>query len=230
MSADAAQHHSPEQIEAIYTRLAIVYDAWTWMLERKGLHAALDHADIRDGESILEVAVGSGQVFREVLRRNRNGRNVGVDLTDAMLRKTRRKALRTGVPFVLECADARRLPFGDASFDLVLNNNMLGLLPRSEVEPVLAEMKRVLRPGGRLVAVLMSRPRHRLPRWIYQLGVGRLGAWSDVDLGAFTRVFGRVEHAMVTQLGFPSEILCARRTAGQPATAATARPGSSSPA
>ena len=186
---DASRRTSPRRIEAIYTRLAIVYDAWTWMFERKGLQVALDRAEIRDGESVLEVAVGSGQVFREVLRRNPAGRNVGVDLTDAMLRKTRRKALRTGVPFALERADARRLPFADASFDLVLNNNMLGLLPRSEIEPVLAEMMRVLRPGGRLVAVLMSRPRRRIPRWIYQLGAGRLGAWADVC----RRRLGRVE-------------------------------------
>lgn len=114
---------------------------------------------------------------------------------------------------MLERADARQLPFADASFDLVLNNNMLGLLPRAEVEPVLAEMMRVLRPGGRLVAVLMSRPRRRVPRWIYQLGAGRLGAWTEVDLDSFAAVFGRgrVEHEVVTQLGFPSEILCARK-------------------
>ena len=78
-------------VVAIYSRLAFIYDAWTWMTERKSLRVALSRAAIHDGEAVLEVAVGTGLVFREVLLRNRSGRNVGIDLTEAMLRRTRRK-------------------------------------------------------------------------------------------------------------------------------------------
>jgi ubiquinone/menaquinone biosynthesis C-methylase UbiE len=198
---------------AMYTRVAAIYDAWTWLLERRSLLAALDRAAIRDGEAVLEIAVGTGLVFREVLRRNPSGRNAGIDLTEAMLRRARRKAERAGVPFSLEVGDARRLAFDDASFDVVLSNNMLGLLPPADIAAVLRAARRVLRPGGRLVLVTMLRPERRAPRWIYQLGAMRLGGWSDVVLEPFVRAAGLedVRREVVTQLGFPSEILSARR-------------------
>lgn len=199
-------------VAAMYTRVAAVYDAWTWLLERRSLLAALDRAAIRDGEAVLEVAVGTGLVFREVLRRNPSGRNAGIDLTAAMLRRARRKAERTGAPFSLEIGDARRLAFGDASFDLVLSNNMLGLLPPADIAAAVREMRRVLRPGGRLVLVTMLRPAHRLSRWVYQLGAVGLGGWSDVVLEPFVRDAGLedVRREVVSQLGVPSEILSAR--------------------
>src|SRR5262245_48527929 len=80
---------------------------WTWLTEGRSLAAAMETAAIRDGEAILEVAVGTGVVFRELLRRNPSGKTVGVDLTPEMLRRARRKAERTGVPFTLQQADAR---------------------------------------------------------------------------------------------------------------------------
>ena len=113
----------PADLAVTYGRLAPVYDAWTWLTERKSLRVALDRAAIRDGESILEVAVGTGFVFREVLRRNPSGRNVGIDLTDGMLRRARGKAERTGVPFELVLGDARRLAFPAETFDVVLLNH-----------------------------------------------------------------------------------------------------------
>ena len=199
----------------MYTRLSTVYDVWTWMFERSGLERALELADITDGESVLEVAVGSGYAFREVLRRNGSGRNVGTDLTDAMLRKTRNKAKRTGVSFELEQGDARDLPFDDASFDLVLSNNMLGLLPPEDATRVVHEMARVLRPGGRMVLVVMTTPEQSLSRWVYRLGAMRLGGWAhiDVELGSLVRACGLddTHGEVVTQLGFPSEILLARK-------------------
>ena len=204
---------SSEQIATIYTRLAAVYGAWTWMLERQSLQRALTLAAIVDGESVLEVAVGSGYVFREILRRNASGRNVGIDLTEAMLRETRCKVARTGARFVLQQGDARSLPFDDASFDLVLSNNMLGLLAHADAERAVREMLRVLRPGGRMVLVTMVSPHRRVPRWIYRWGAMRLGAGADVAVESIVRACGiaDVYRELVMQLGFPSEVLCARK-------------------
>jgi ubiquinone/menaquinone biosynthesis C-methylase UbiE len=80
-------NRSGEQLVATYSWLSIIYDAWTWMLESRSLQLALALAQIRDGSSVLEVAVGSGQVFHDILRRNPSGRNVGTDMTPAMLGK-----------------------------------------------------------------------------------------------------------------------------------------------
>jgi ubiquinone/menaquinone biosynthesis C-methylase UbiE len=200
-------------IAAIYSRLAFVYDAWTWVTETKSLRLALARADIRDGEAVLEVAVGTGVVFRKVLLQNPSGTNVGIDLTEAMLRRARRKAERTGVPFTLAIGDARALTFDDGTFDVVLSNNMLGLLARKDVPRVLEEMHRVLRPGGRLVLVSMACPDHRLSSWFYKVSVNWLGAWSDLHVEPFVRETGfeNVEREVVKQLGIPSEILIAQR-------------------
>ena len=162
-------------VVATYSRLAFIYDAWTRMTETKSLRVALSHAAIRDGEAVLEIAVGTGVVFREVLLQNPSGKNVGLDLTQAMRRRARRKAESTGVPFTLELGDARALRFDDGVFDVVLSNNMLGLLPGKDVKTVLAEMLRVLRAGGRVVLVTMVPPEHRLPSWIYDVGAKWLG-------------------------------------------------------
>jgi ubiquinone/menaquinone biosynthesis C-methylase UbiE len=194
-----------------YSRLALVYDAWSALVESRSLDAALNLAAIRNGEAVLEVAVGTGVLFRNILRRNPAGRNTGIDLTEAMLRRARRKAARTRVPFELRQADARALPFADASFDVLVNCNMLGMLPDGALGGILGEFRRVLRPGGRLVIVMMMRPRNRLAERVYRLLPVRLGCWRNVQIEPFVRSagFAVVELEATKQLGIPSEILMA---------------------
>src|SRR5262245_19359856 len=183
------------------------------MVERKSLHAALDRAAIRDGEAVLEVAVGTGVVFREILRRNPSGRNAGIDLTEAMLRRARKKAAGSGVPFELTIGDARAMACADASFDVAVCNNLLGLVGEPHVAAIVAELHRVLRPGGRLVCVTMKRPRTALAAWAYQNSAVRLGGWRDVQPEPHVRMAGfvDVERRDVVQIGIPSEVLTARR-------------------
>jgi ubiquinone/menaquinone biosynthesis C-methylase UbiE len=206
--------------EDLYSRVAGVYDAWTWFTESRSLEKALEAAAIRNGDAVLEIAVGTGVAFREILRRNPDGRNAGIDLTDAMLRRARAKAERSGVAFELVQGDARSLPFADASFDVVMNNNMLGIVPDEITSQILSEAHRVLRPGGRLVIVTMKRPRRRLSQAVYQIGAVWLGGWRDVDVEPAVRAAGftDVRTSIVTQLGIPSEVL----VAGKPITSSPA--------
>ncbi len=200
----------------MYTRVAWIYDAWTGFTERRSLEAAIEDSGICDGDAVLEVAVGTGVAFREILRRNPSGSNVGVDLTEAMLRRAREKAQREGVRCELLRADARALPFDDASFDVVMNNNMLGVVPEAMVSPIVAELFRVLRPGGRLVVVMMKPPRRPFPRLVYGLGAVWLGGWQDLDVEPFLRAAGFlvVKRRSVTQLGIPSEVFVAVKRGG----------------
>jgi len=204
---------SAARVRAIYSRWAFAYDAFTWLTERSSLRDALDMSALRDGEAFLEVAVGTGVAFRDAVRRNPRGRNVGVDLTEAMLRRARAKATRTGVPFELTIGDARSLPFAAETFDVVMNNNMLGLVPDADLEPIIGEMARVLRKGGRLVVVTMMRPHATLPRWFYEVVPNLLGGWRDVVIEPVVAASGLhvAERRVVTQLGVPSEILVARK-------------------
>jgi ubiquinone/menaquinone biosynthesis C-methylase UbiE len=168
---------------------------------------------VQDGEAVLEVAVGTGILFGEILACNRQGRSVGVDLTPAMLRRARRRAERLGRSFLLARCDGQALSFGDGRFDLIFTNNLLGLVPEAAQKRILAELVRVLRPGGRLVVVTMVPPETRAARWLYRLGVMALGGWRDVPVIPLMTEAGleTVPRETVFQLGMPSEIVVARR-------------------
>jgi ubiquinone/menaquinone biosynthesis C-methylase UbiE len=200
------------QVPGIYSRIAPVYDLWAAMTESRARRRALELSAIRDGESVLEVAVGTGLAFEEVMRKNPSGRNVGVDLTEAMLERARRRAAKVGGAFELRRGDAHRLEFPDATFDLVLNSYMFDLLPEADFLPVLREFRRVLRPGGRLVLVNMAvgeRWHQRLYEALYRLRPSLMGGCRGVALEPCVREAGftGVHRESVSQLGFPSEVL-----------------------
>ena len=99
---------------------------------------------------VLDCGVGTG-AFSAALARTRVGavRLDAVDLSPMMLVEAEQRLARAGLAADLHVADARRLPFADASFDVVLSAHMLEHL--ADPGLALAEMRRVLRPGGRIV-------------------------------------------------------------------------------
>ncbi|HEV3232852.1 MAG TPA: methyltransferase domain-containing protein, partial [Candidatus Dormibacteraeota bacterium] len=111
---------------------------------------------------------------------------------------------------------ARDLPLPDAGFDLVVNSYMLDLLPIEEIPVALAQFRRVLRPGGRLVLSNMTPGAHRRHRvWdaLYARGInltancrGVLAAPVLSELG-----FVDVTREYLAQMLFPTEIVTARR-------------------
>ncbi len=80
-----------------YTRLAPVYELWAKLTESRARRRVLELAAVRDGESVLEVAVGTGVQLAALARRNRSGRTVGVELADGMLEKARGELSRAGL-------------------------------------------------------------------------------------------------------------------------------------
>ena len=202
---------------AFYSRMARLYELWAALTERRARRRVLGVAGIRDGEDVLEVAVGTGRQLAALAERNPHGRTVGVELAEGMLATTRRRLERSGLSRTeLRSADALDLPFEGASFDLVVNSYMLDLLPRDGIPRALGEFRRVLRPGGRLVLSNMTkgeRRRHRIWDWLYARGLpltancrGVLAAPVLADLG-----FERIHREYVTQMLFPTEIVTARR-------------------
>ena len=166
-----------------------VYDLWSlfygWIvepLERRPRMIGLQRANVQPHDRVLEVAVGTGTAFVEIVRKlDKANVAYGVDLSPRMLAKTRRRASRAGYTNVgLQEADARALPFRDSSFDVLYNAYMLDLVPSEEIPAVLGEFKRVLKPGGRLVIVSMSKKAgNRLTLWerIYLRLPARWGAF-----------------------------------------------------
>ncbi|MDI1450373.1 methyltransferase domain-containing protein [Polyangium sp. 6x1] len=205
------------EIPSVYARVAWIYDAWAALTETRARRACVAKADVRDGETVLEVAVGTGLVFRELVVKNPSGRTEGVDLTEAMLSRARRKV--EGLPgrHRLRVGDAHQLDFDDATFDLLVNNYMFDLLPERDFVPVLREMRRVLKPNGRLVLANLTVGQGRVERIyeaVYRISPALLGGCRGVALAPFVENagFASVRTERVSQLGFPTEIVTARAT------------------
>jgi SAM-dependent methyltransferase len=115
-----------------------------------GVGYHLDLAGLRPGEAVLDLGCGSGtDVFCAAVAVGPTGRVVGIDFTDQQLAKARQLRDRDGfdqVEFVEGSID--ELPFEDASFEVVISNGVIDLVP--DKDAVFAEIDRVLRPGGRL--------------------------------------------------------------------------------
>jgi ubiquinone/menaquinone biosynthesis C-methylase UbiE len=202
-----------QDINAVYKGVAPIYDLWGALTETKARVRCLEWAAIRDGEAVLEVAVGTGLTFSDILQRNPSGRNEGVDLTPAMLERARRRAAATGAQnYQLSQGDAYALDYADNTFDVVVNNFMFDLLPEQDFTTVLAEFKRVLRPGGRVVLVNMTQSAcwyHRLWEVVYKINPAWVGGCRGVTLQGPMQALGftAIRRAFVSQLTFPAEIL-----------------------
>lgn len=208
---------APDQIAAVYNRIAGVYDLWGTLTETRARGRALDLAQIRDGQTVLEVAVGTGLAFEAVVARNPSGRNIGIDLSPGMLARARRR-LATAPPgaWSLEIGSARDLPLAAGSVDVLLNNYMFDLVAFDAMDEILNEFKRVLRPGGRLVLVNMTLPEKfgaGIYDRVYRLSPRLMGGCRGVRMRARLERRGFVVETReyLQQLWFPSEVLVARR-------------------
>jgi demethylmenaquinone methyltransferase/2-methoxy-6-polyprenyl-1,4-benzoquinol methylase/phosphoethanolamine N-methyltransferase len=97
-----------------------------------------------------------------------------------MIDRARRKAIKAGVDVTFQTALAEALPFSDAQFDVVLSSLMLHHLPEDLRRTGLAEMHRVLKPGGRLLAVDFEPLQHPLGRALTRLVLGHTMASYDI--------------------------------------------------
>lgn len=200
-------------IVATYKRLARRYDTWAALTESRARRRCLELAQVRNGETVLEVAVGTGILFVEILKRNPDGMNDGLDLTEEMLHEARRKAEASGVDaYRLVRGDAYDLAYPDGRFDLLLNNFMFDLLPESAFPRVLGEFRRVLRPGGRLVLANMTLPRHwhqGLWEMLYRLRPRLMGGCRGVELLPYVEAAGfrDTRREYISQMTFPCEVV-----------------------
>jgi demethylmenaquinone methyltransferase/2-methoxy-6-polyprenyl-1,4-benzoquinol methylase len=155
------------RVGQVFDRVAGRYDLMNDLMSL-GLHRvwkafAVDVARPRPGERVLDVASGSGDLALALERRVRPGGEVWItDINRAMLGRGRDRLVDAGSLAPAVQCDAERLPFPPASFDCVTVG--FGLRNMTHKEAALAEMARVLKPGGRLVVLEFSRVRAPLAR------------------------------------------------------------------
>jgi ubiquinone/menaquinone biosynthesis C-methylase UbiE len=209
---------SQEEVKDVYNSAAKIYDVWGLLTEGRARKRALQIAQIVNGESVLEVAVGTALMFKEIVKRNPDGTNIGIDISNGMLEKARKRmASLGGAHYELRIGDAFEIPFPDNEFDLLVNNYMFDLIPFSEMGRILSEFRRVLKAKGRLVLVNMTEsesPGGNLYRAVYRLFPKALGGCRGVKMsdrlaGAGFDVIKREYHQ---QLLFPSEVILATNT------------------
>ena len=112
----------------------------------------LDFARVSAGERVLDVGCGTGDLALGAKRRvGAEGTVHGIDAGEEMIGRARQKALRQGLDVTFEVAAAQALPFPDGAFDLVLCTLVIHHLPKDARRQAIAEMRRVLRPEGRLL-------------------------------------------------------------------------------
>ena len=139
------------------------YGAVSWLLtrgrERAFRERLVDLARIELGDAVLDVGCGTGTLALAAKRRVGPGSIVyGIDASPEMIARARKKAEKADAGVVFQTAVVESLPFPDARFDVVLSTLMLHHLPRPAREQCVREIRRVLRPGGRLLAVDFATP------------------------------------------------------------------------
>ena len=213
-----AHHHHRETDEtpADETRgwvmnLGCRYDLLVWFFDTFLLHGTLlklrlrtaDLAQLQGGEAVLDVGCGTGALALEAYKRVGTTSCVcGIDPGPKQIARARSKAGRASIPIDFQVGVIERLAFPDQSFDVVLSTLMMHHLPDDLKRLGLAEMARMLKPGGRLVIVDFKRAEKQQGR-LARLGAGSLGlqdlprllkeaGFSQMESGeiAFPRLLG----------------------------------------
>ncbi len=148
------------KVRGVFDSVASKYDVMNDVMSL-GLHRAwkaytVAVAALREGDKVLDIAGGTGDLAKAFAKKvGARGTVVHTDINEAMLRQGRDRLLDQGLALPTSICDAESLPFASGSFDLV--SVAFGLRNMTHKDRALAEMCRVLRPGGRLLVLEFSK-------------------------------------------------------------------------
>jgi ubiquinone/menaquinone biosynthesis C-methylase UbiE len=161
---------SKVEAQATYDRISRWYDLLEGFWEQKSRDLGLQKLDVKAGEKVLEIGFGTGYTIITLAQSaGESGRVDGIDLSPGMLDVTRARLRQVGLSQRVEltCGDAVQLPFAAEFFDAVFTSFVLELFDTPEIPKVLAECRRVLRNGGRMCVVSLSKAGG--PSWMREL-------------------------------------------------------------
>jgi len=172
----------PEKVQAMFASIARAYDLnnrlHSFGMDQRWRRIAVRMAAVQPGEDIVDIACGTGDLT-ELFASTKAGSVLGVDFTPPMLEIAREKSAKAGHAGAIpkyEHGDATALSLPDASADVV--SIAFGLRNVGDPARALAEFRRVLRPGGRLIVLEFDEPRNPIIRWANRLYTHRIMPWT----------------------------------------------------
>ena len=207
-----------DRTRRVYDNVAALYPLSTMLFHSKAHRCALAESDIRDGMRVLEVATGSGEMFRRLVSVNPRGETLGLDLSPNMAARTQ-KRVRNKFPearTLCKAVDVRYMPFRDETFDAVVCCYLLELLGGEDILRTLGEFRRILRARGTLSLVLIGQNTevfNRLYRVCGKIAPAFWGRQVEHHMGSWIEGarFSIQFDKMVRQTGYPSRVLIARK-------------------
>lgn len=167
-------NRSRKEAKAFYDKVSKWYDIIAGRFERKYGHAGLQMLDVKEGEIVLEIGFGTGHCILALAQSTGNsGKVYGIDISEGMYTITRSRIRDAGLSerVKLTCSDAAELPYGDDFFDAIFMSFTLELFDTPEITCLLFEIQRVLKNGGRLGVVALSRKKKagvRIYEWFHR--------------------------------------------------------------
>lgn len=185
------EEQKAEKVAEVFHSVAQRYDVMNDLMSA-GLHRiwkrfTIGQAAVKPGDKVLDIAAGTGDLAREFARQaGAQGQVWLTDINESMLRVGRDRLLDRGMIVPVSLCDAEKLPFPDHYFNVV--TVAFGLRNMTHKDAALAEMRRVLKPGGKLLVLEFSKVWQPLqPLYdLYSFKVlPRLGAWVAGDAGSY---------------------------------------------
>jgi len=168
---DVEESAKAGMVHGVFTNVASKYDvmndAMSFGIHRIWKDAMMDWLAPRDGQRLLDVAGGTGDIAFRFLNRAPNAQVTVLDMTESMLIEGRKRAEATTLADHLDwvVGDAMALPFPDNSFDVYTIS--FGIRNVTRVQDAINEAHRVLRPGGRFMVLEFSAIPHPGLQWAY---------------------------------------------------------------
>jgi demethylmenaquinone methyltransferase/2-methoxy-6-polyprenyl-1,4-benzoquinol methylase len=164
-------YRTKTQAKKAYDKISWVYDYLAGVFEKKYRNRALELLGIERGKIVLEIGFGTGHCLKKIAELvGEEGKVYGIDISSGMLEVSKRRLQKAGLLDRVElyCGDASKLPYEDNKFDAVFMSFTLELFDTPEIPKVLNEIKKVLKPGGRLGVVSMSKEGGGLLMGLYE--------------------------------------------------------------